>query len=319
MINYLTRLTDWILKGGSITFNEAVHLCEINEQRDIVSLISFANVIREKFSGNKLNFYVNINLKTGECGNDCDICFNHPHFDIDIKESAKAKKNFINGKAEEAIKLGADRISITVCGSNADANTDMDTFRNSIKKVCPVEIVPRVSLGMLAGENSAEYSRFCFNNDSGNIDSPGCFDGDIERAAFFNERHKHLESARKRGYMVSSGLLSVAGGTSSQRLIPACVLKELDVDSIALNFFSSRKTDKVFNPMEALKILSIYRFMNPQKEIILGGSRWKNFGIIKPLILLSGANGVMAGNFFAAASRNVLEDVKSLADFKLIQ
>ena len=315
MINFLTRLTDWVLKGGSITFNEAVNLCEIKEPRDIVSMISFANVIREKFSGNKLNFYVNINLKTDDCG----VCFNPPRYDIDINESAKVKKDYISSKAEEVIKLGADRLSITVCGRDSGSDAGIEAFGNILKKNSSAEIELRVSLGMLSGGMSAAYGRFCFNNDSGNIDSPESSAGDIEKASFFSERLKYLESARKRGYKVSSGLMSGAGESSAQRLIPSCILKELDADSIALNFFSSRKNNQVFNPMEALKIISIYRFMHPQKEIILAGNLWKNYRIVKSLILLSGANGVMAGNFLTSACRNVLEDVKSLADFKLIQ
>ena len=319
MINFLTRLTDWILKGGNITFNEAGRLYEINEQRDIVSLISFANVIREEFSGNKLNFFVNINLKTGECGDHCDLCFHPPRYDIDIKDSPKTKKEFINGKADDAARFGADRFSITVCGGNAGTEADVDSFSNIIKKISSIEIETRSSLGMLSGGMSADYCKFNFDNDSGNIDSLGGSSGDIEKAVFFSERLKFLESARRSGCKVSSGAMSAAGETRAQRLVPAFVLKELNIDSIALNFSSSRKNDRAFNPMDAVKIISIYRFLHPHKEIILAGGQWKNFKIIKPLILLSGANGVMAGNFFSADCKNVLEDIKSPADFKLIK
>jgi biotin synthase len=141
---------------------------------------------------------------------------------------------------------------------------------------------------------------------------------DIERFVFFNERINVLKAARDNGYRVSSGVQFGTGESVKQRLIFAYVLKEFDLDSIALHFPVSKKNIEALHPMELLKIIAIYRFIHPNKEIILSGSHWKNFEIIKPLILLSGANAVMTGNFLTAAKKNALEDIKSLADFKQI-
>ncbi len=315
MIKFLTRLTDWILMGGNITYSEAARLYEIKEQRDIISLVSFANVIRDEFAGNRLNFYLNINLKTGECGNDCELCFHPPRYDIDVKESATVKREFAERKTEEVEKLGADIVSITVCGGNSEAATE--AFSNIIKKNSSIQIESRPSLGMLYGGIPADYSKFHFENDCGNIENLAGSSDEIEKALYFSERQKFLEPARKRGCKVSSGAAPCAGETHSDILIPAFVLKELGIDLIALNFSSLKKNNRVFHPGEAIKIISIYRFLHPHREIILAGSQWKNFKIIKSLILLSGANGVMAGNFFRPPSKNILEDVKSLADFNL--
>ncbi|MCU0821748.1 MAG: hypothetical protein MUC95_04650 [Spirochaetes bacterium] len=319
MINFLARLTDWILKGGSVTYREAAGLFEINEPRDVVSLLSFANVIRDKFLGSKLKFYANINLKIKECDRNCDICFKNPRFDINISDSAKEKKDLIGSMVEEAGRLGADSLIVALCGGGAGPAADFNALKKIVNKISSIDVEPRVTLGMLPGKDSLEYSRFCFDNDSGNIDNSEFSAGSVEKAVFFSERFRYFEPARNLGYKISSGLISGAGEPAEQRLIPSFVLRELAVDTIVLNLLSPRKNSPAFPPIEALKIISVYRFMHPQREIILAGSQWKNFKIIRSIILLAGANGVMAGNFFSAPAKNILEDVKSMADFNLVQ
>src|SRR5699024_1087075 len=69
-------------------------------------------------------------------------------------------------------------------------------------------------------------------------------------------------------------------------------LKELDADSIPVNFLHAidgtalEGTDEL-NPLYCLKVLALFRFMNPTKEIRISGGREVNLRTLQPLGLFA--------------------------------
>ena len=61
MLKFINELTKRILKGGEITFTEALRLSEIRKQKDMVFLFGFANQIREKFQGSIVDLCAIVN------------------------------------------------------------------------------------------------------------------------------------------------------------------------------------------------------------------------------------------------------------------
>src|SRR5690625_5487995 len=69
-------------------------------------------------------------------------------------------------------------------------------------------------------------------------------------------------------------------------------LKELDADSIPVSFLhaidgTALEGTHELNPMYCLKVLALFRFMNPTKEIRISGGREVNLRSLQPLGLFA--------------------------------
>src|SRR3989338_530060 len=70
-------------------------------------------------------------------------------------------------------------------------------------------------------------------------------------------------------------------------------------------------------PIECLKIISLYRFMLPTKDIVVCGGRQVNLRDMQSLIFAAGANGMMIGNYLTTLGRSPEEDLHMIKDLGL--
>jgi len=95
-------------------------------------------------------------------------------------------------------------------------------------------------------------------------------------------------------------------------------LKELDVDSVPINFLHAIEgtplegTDEL-NPLYCLKVLAYFRFKLPTKEIRISGGREKNLRSLQPLGLYA-ANSIFVGNYLTTDGQEVHRDHQMIED-----
>jgi biotin synthase len=95
----------------------------------------------------------------------------------------------------------------------------------------------------------------------------------------------------------------------------AFALRELNVDSVPINFLIPIKgtvlgNKKLLHPLEALKIVSLYRLILPRKEIRICGGRLQVLGEFNSMIFLAGADGMITGNYLTTLGRSPEDDLK---------
>ena len=108
-----------------------------------------------------------------------------------------------------------------------------------------------------------------------------------------------------------------------ERLKLAFTLKELDVDAVPLNFLhlvpgTPAENIPPLKPLEILKIIALYRFILPDKDIKICGGREKNLRDLQSLIFMAGANGMLIGGYLTTSGRSVEQDLQMLRDLELI-
>ena len=69
--------------------------------------------------------------------------------------------------------------------------------------------------------------------------------------------------------------------------------------------------------MEILKIIAVYRFIFPDKEIKLAGGREKNLRDLQSWIFYAGANSIIIGNYLTTQGRSPEEDLQMIKDLEL--
>jgi biotin synthase len=91
------------------------------------------------------------------------------------------------------------------------------------------------------------------------------------------------------------------------------------VDSVPINFLNPIKGTRLdhlppLSPDEALKVISIFRFILPQKEIRVCGGRIQTLGNRHALIFKAGADSVMTGNYLVTTGRTFDDDLEMLIE-----
>jgi biotin synthase len=108
------------------------------------------------------------------------------------------------------------------------------------------------------------------------------------------------------------------GESWEQRLELARTLKELDVDSVPLNFLHPIKGTRMENrpllpPRDALACIGLFRLVLPETDIAVCGGREVTLRDLQALIFAAGANGLMTGSYLTTSGRDAGHDRDMLA------
>ena len=134
----------------------------------------------------------------------------------------------------------------------------------------------------------------------------------------YEEDIETVRVAKDAGMRVCSGGIFGMGETWAQRVELAFTLKSLDVDSVPINFLHPIKGTRMgmrplLPPMEALKIIALYRYIHPRKDITICGGREATLKDFQSWTFAAGANGIMVGNYLTTLGRNMEMDMEMIA------
>lgn len=118
---------------------------------------------------------------------------------------------------------------------------------------------------------------------------------------------------------VCCGGLFGMGESVEQRLEFGLTLRRLDIDSVPINFLNPVTGTPLANasplePMAALKIIALYRYLMPKRHITVCGGRGKTLGDFQSWIFHAGASGMMVGDYLTTPGRQVSDDLRMVAD-----
>lgn len=317
---FLNELSNRVLNGAAITQREAQHILSFHTQEDIVTLIAHANVLRNHFKGKQIDLCAIVNAKSGRCSEDCIFCAQSVYYKTDIKTYPLLDTNEIIKLAKVAKDNGAHRLGIVTSGKGITSAKELEKICESIRHISKSsDLVPCASLGVLSYEQSrclrdAGLKRYHHNLET----AESCF-SKICSTHSFEERVQTILMAKKEGFEICSGGIFGLGETAEHRMELAFTLRDLDVDSVPLNFLNpiaGTPTEKnpLLPPFEILKIIALFRFVLPKKDIRVCGGREVSLRTLQPLMYLAGANGTMVGNYLTISGRDPKIDLQEIMD-----
>jgi biotin synthase len=118
---------------------------------------------------------------------------------------------------------------------------------------------------------------------------------------------------------VCCGGLFGLGETPEQRLELGLTLRDLDIDSVPINFLNPVAGTPLagatpLDPMEALKIVALYRYLMPHRHITVCGGRGSTLGDYQSWIFQAGASGMMVGDYLTTSGRQLSDDLRMVTD-----
>lgn len=286
---------------------------EYIDNSNIYKILFMANQLREENKGKKIELCAIINAKSGLCSEDCAFCAQSSKYKTGSPVYSLMDKEKILERALEVKKYHVKRFSIVISGRKA-TKREISKIGNYIEELKKIGLSTCASLGLL------EYDEICFLRDRGldrihcNLETSERFFSKICSTHKFSDKIKTLEAAKRANLTVCSGGVFGMGESWIDRIDLANFLKRLDVDSVPINFLTPirgtplEKT-KPLSPMEALKIIAIYRLILSDKDIRVCGGR-PLLGEFSSWIFLAGANAVMTGNYLTTTGKHYIDDLR---------
>ncbi len=109
------------------------------------------------------------------------------------------------------------------------------------------------------------------------------------------------------------------GESLEQRAELGFTLRELDVDSVPVNFLNPvagtpLEGKSELTPLDCLRIIVLLRYLLPEKRISVCGGREPNLREFQSWMFAAGASGTMVGNYLTTSGRDRETDLQLFRD-----
>lgn len=318
--NTIENLRDRVLSGGSITKAEARQI-SASQKTEMPGLFAAANKIRQAFRGDSVDLCAIVNAKSGACPEDCSYCAQSSRSRTETAVYPLINKNAVIEKAKEARNAGVKRFCIVTSGRKIGGN-ELREISSMIKDIRKIGLLPCSTLGILNKDELKLLKNSGLERYHHNLETSERFFPEICRTHTYSDKLKTIDAAISAGLSVCSGGIFGLGETWEDRIDMALKLKELPIDSVPVNYLIPVKgtplgEQDMLNPFEALKIVSLYRFILPQKEIRICGGRMQVLGEFNSMAFMAGADSLLTGNYLTTTGRTFSDDLKLIKDYGL--
>ncbi|WML32450.1 biotin synthase BioB [Neobacillus sp. OS1-32] len=311
-------LAKTVIDGYQLSKEEATEILNSNDE-EILSLVNAAYEIRKYYYGKKVKLNLIINAKSGLCPEDCGYCAQSIKAKTEIDRYSLISKQTIVEGAKEAKKNRIGTYCIVMSGrrpTNNDVDTvisAVETIKNEVEqlKIC-------ACMGLVTEKQAVKLKAAGVDRFNHNINTSANHHANITTTHDYEDRVATIENVKSAGISPCSGVICGMGETDDDIVDMAFALKELDADSIPVNFLHPIKGTKLedmndLTPIRCLKILALFRFINPTKEIRISGGREFNLRSLQNLGLFI-ANSIFVGDYLTTDGQCPEEDYQLIED-----
>jgi len=310
----LIVLTEKIIGREYLPSYEEICKLAYLPEKDVWDLIFCAHKITQAYRKNVITLCAILNAKSGFCTEDCAFCAQSSHHRTDILTYDLKPEEEMAAEAFKRHKTGATRFSMVTSGL-ALTDNEISTISRTAKKIRQEsDIAVCASLGTLTSSRAFLLKESGVATYHHNLETARSFFPNICTTHGYDEDIDTIQKAKEAGLRICSGGILGLGESWEQRIELACTLRDLDVDGIPLNFINPVKGTRMENqpllaPLDALKSIALFRFVNPGKEILICGGRELTLGDLQSWIFMAGASGFMVGNYLTTAGRSIQDDL----------
>jgi len=307
--------------NSEITFETAKAYSSIPDN-NIQEILEKANSFRIHFKQNNVFTCGIINAKSGFCSQDCAFCAQSIHYHTNAQTYPLYDKQKIVEQALGFEDSGATHFSIVTSGFMLNFK-EMDTICNAITEINQrTGLTLCTSLGAISAHMAYQLKQSGVTNYHHNLETAKSFFDNICTTHDYNKDIETIQLAKSAGLRICCGGIMGLGETWQQRIELAFLLKELDIDSIPINFLNpipGTKLEKmpVLSSATALKCIALFRLIHPAKDIIICGGREITLKEEQSRLFFAGANGLMIGNYLTTPGQKIENDLKMIQDLGL--
>lgn len=315
--NTWQQLADDVLAGESISTEQALAVLECPDE-ELLDLLSAVYRVRRRWFNNEVQLYFLMNAKSGLCPEDCSYCSQSK-----VSEAEIPRYNILSrDKLMDGARIAAERKARTYCivisarGPNEREMRAVTTIVPEIKEKYNLKIC--ACLGLLTPDQAQQLKDCGVDRVNHNLNTSDTFYSEICTTHTFADRLATLRSVRDAGMEMCSGGIIGMGERRQDVVDLAITLRDLGVQSIPVNFLNpvdgtplAGRSD--LNPRYCLKVLAMFRLVNPDREIRIAGGRELHLGSLQALALYA-ANSVFVGDYLTTKGQPAEADYQMIRD-----
>jgi len=318
-----TTSTDWnalaerVLAGETISTDEALTVLECPDE-ELLDLLAAAYRVRRRWFGNQVQLYFLMNAKSGLCPEDCGYCSQSK-----VSEAEIPRYNLLSrDKLLEGARIAAEQQARTYCivisarGPNEREMEAVTTIVPEIKQRYNLKIC--ACLGLLTPAQAQQLKDCGVDRVNHNLNTGESYYGDVCSTHTYRDRVDTLHAVRDAGLEMCSGGIIGMGERREDVVEMAVALRDLGVQSIPVNFLipiagTPLGQQKVLNPRYCLKVLAMFRLVNPDRELRIAGGREVHLGSLQALGLYA-ANSIFVGDYLTTKGQPADADYQMIRD-----
>ncbi|GAE35258.1 biotin synthase BioB [Halalkalibacter akibai] len=316
-MNRWMEIADRALNGEELTDKEALSILTCPDD-EILVLMHSAFQVRKHYYGRKVKLNMIMNAKSGFCPENCGYCSQSSISDAPIDSYRFVSKETILAGAKRASELNVGTYCIVASGrgpTNKEISHVVDAVKE-IKSTYGLKIC--ACLGLLKPEQASRLKEAGVDRYNHNVNTSETHHDSITTSHSYTDRVNTVETVKASGISPCSGVIVGMKETKEDVISMARQLKLLDADSIPVNFLHAIDGTPLegvneLTPMYCLKVLALFRFINPSKEIRISGGREVNLRSLQPLGLYA-ANSIFVGDYLTTAGQAETMDHRMLMD-----
>ena len=319
----IAELASHVLAGKKLTLDQAMQLSEISGQA-LYDLFFWANKIKIKFVGAEVKFCSIIAAKVGACSEDCGYCSQSKFHDTHVSPM-KLDVDEMNDAMLQARENGADSIGIVNSG-RGPSDKDLDWLEPFYEKTLEEGgIRPCATLGQLSEHSAERLKKMGVQRINHNLETSKRHFPNVVSTHTYDDRMQTLKNAKAAGLSICSGGIFGMGEDWADRADMAFALAEVGADVVPINFLNAIQGTPLYDnkeiedltPLEALKIISFFRFILPNAELKVAGGREKILREMQSWAFYAGASSFLIGNYLTTFGRTPQQDHQLLKDLGL--
>lgn len=311
----IEELSKKVMDGYVPSKNDVLELLDVPIDR----LSCHADRLRRHFCQDNFDVCTIINVKSGNCSEDCKFCAQSAYYDTAIAQYPLLSNDKLKKQTLDVYAQGLKRISYVSSGPRLND----DEFKRIVEVITTIknehsDIYLCVSLGKLNMLQVQKLKDAGVDRIHNNLETSKTYFASVCSTHTYQDKLdtiKHIDNSHMR--ICSGGIFGI-GESWEDRIDLALQLRRLNVLSIPINILNPIKNTPLENSTvlsneETCRIIAIYRFINPQAYIRLAGGR----------LLLedngrkafrSGANAAILGNMLTTSGPSYESDIKMIKE-----
>ena len=325
---WLNQLADGVIAGGYLTREEALELTTIDGQDNILLLCEVADRIRQACCGKKVDLCSIVNIKSGNCSENCSFCsqsVHHPGKDSPVY-GLKSSEDIV-AQAKAAAAAGAKRFCLVSQGRgikyNSPKSQEFEQILETVSQIITeTNIKPCCALGELTREQAEALKKVGVSRYNHNLEASENFYQQIVTTHTWQDRVETVKNLKAAGIQACTGGIIGMGESWEERVDLALALRELEVESVPINLLNPREGTPLghqpkLDPFEALKAIAIFRFILPKQILRYAGGREAVMGELQSMGLQAGINAMLIGNYLTTLGQSPQQDLAMLESLGL--
>ncbi len=274
---FYQKLTETSLNGEVLSDDCCEKILSASEV-ELLPLLDAAYQVRKTYYQNTVQLHILNNAQNGNCPEDCHYCVQAKTATTDIDTYSLKPMSEILAEAERAYQSGAYRYCIVMSGRgpNSKRVKQLTQIIQTVKDRFPIEVC--LSVGLIDEPAARTLKEAGLDRLNHNLNTSEFHYPNICSTHTYQDRMDTLHAAQSAGLACCSGVIVGMGEDNYDLISVAKELRRLKVASIPVNFFlpiagTQIKETRSLTPDYCLRVLSLFRFLNPTAEVRVAAGR----------------------------------------------